>query len=64
MFPLPFSRGVFVVGEPVRHEKGEDVEEYRLRIENALRGVTAKADEMAGNPAGRGEGIGEGREIL
>jgi lysophospholipid acyltransferase (LPLAT)-like uncharacterized protein len=52
MFPLPFSRGVYVVGEPLRHEKGEDVEEYRLRIENALRGVTAKADEMAGNPAG------------
>jgi lysophospholipid acyltransferase (LPLAT)-like uncharacterized protein len=52
MFPLPFSRGVYVVGEPVRHEKGEDVEEYRLRIENALRGVTAKADEMAGKPAG------------
>jgi len=52
MFPLPFSRGVYVVGEPVRHEKGEDVEEYRLRIENALRGITAKADEMAGNSAG------------
>jgi lysophospholipid acyltransferase (LPLAT)-like uncharacterized protein len=52
MFPLPFSRGVFVVGEPVRHEKGEDIEHYRLRIEHALRGVTAKADEMVGNRGG------------
>lgn len=48
MFPLPFSRGVFVVGEPVRYVKGEDMEIYRLRIENSLRDVTAKADEMTG----------------
>jgi lysophospholipid acyltransferase (LPLAT)-like uncharacterized protein len=52
MFPLPFSRGVFVVGEPVRYEKGEDMEDYRLRIENALRRVTAKADEMTGIRSG------------
>lgn len=49
MFPLPFSRGVFVVGEPLRHEKGEEIEAFRLRIENALREATVKADEMAGN---------------
>jgi lysophospholipid acyltransferase (LPLAT)-like uncharacterized protein len=49
MFPLPFSRGIFVVGEPVRYEQGEDVEQYRLRIEDSLRGVTDLADEMAGN---------------
>jgi lysophospholipid acyltransferase (LPLAT)-like uncharacterized protein len=48
MIPLPFCRGAFVVGEPVRHEKGEDIEQYRLRIENALREVTALADEMVG----------------
>lgn len=48
MFPLPFARGVFVVGEPVRYEKGEDMEDYRLRIENALKEATVKADEMTG----------------
>ena len=49
MFPLPFSRGVFVVGEPVRYEKSEDMEAFRLRIESVLREATAKADEMACN---------------
>lgn len=44
MLPLPFSRGVFVVGTPVRHEKGEDMEQFRLRIENALKAATAQAD--------------------
>jgi len=49
MFPLPFSRGVFVVGEPVRYEKSEDMEAFRLRIESSLRVATANADEIAGN---------------
>jgi len=49
MFPFPFSRGVFVVGEPLWHEKGEDVERYRLRIETALQAATTTADEMAGH---------------
>jgi len=49
LFPLPFSRGIYVVGEPVRYEKSEDMEVFRLRIENALREATLKADEMAGN---------------
>jgi len=49
MFPLPFSRGVYVVGEPVCYEKSEDMEVFRLRIENALREATVKADAMAGN---------------
>jgi len=49
MFPLPFSRGVFVVGEPVRFEKSEEMEAFRLRIERALREATVKADEIAVN---------------
>lgn len=49
MFPLPFSHGVFVVGEPVRYEKSEDMEAFRLRIESVLREATAKADEMTCN---------------
>lgn len=48
MIPLPGSRGVFVVGEPVRHVKGEEIEDFRLRIEQALREATFRADELAG----------------
>jgi len=61
MFPLPFSRGVFVVGEPVRYEKAEDMENFRLRIEKALIEATVKADEMVGMASQRFEGIGERR---
>jgi lysophospholipid acyltransferase (LPLAT)-like uncharacterized protein len=48
MIPLPFSRGVFVVGEPLRCEKDEEVEAFRLRIENAMVAATARADALAG----------------
>lgn len=46
MVPYPFSRGVLYVGEPVRHEPGEDMEEFRLRLEAALKDVNVKADEL------------------
>jgi len=47
MLPLPFSHGVYVVGEPLYHDKGEEVEDFRRRIENALREATARADALA-----------------
>jgi len=42
--PLPFSRLVFAVGNPLYHAKGEELESFRLRIENALKEVTDMAD--------------------
>lgn len=42
--PLPFSRLVFVVGDPLYYIKGEDIEDFRIRIEKALRDVTSRAD--------------------
>ncbi len=42
--PLPFSRVVFVVGEPLRFQEGEDTESFRCRIEDSLNSVTARAD--------------------
>lgn len=48
MLPLPFSRGVYFVGEPLRYEKGEEMEDFRVRIENALLAATARADALAG----------------
>lgn len=46
MVPYPFSRGVLYIGEPLRYEPGEEMEAFRLRLEKALKDVTAKADEM------------------
>ena len=36
--PYPFSRAVFVWGEPLYYREGEDMEEFRRRIENAPEG--------------------------
>jgi lysophospholipid acyltransferase (LPLAT)-like uncharacterized protein len=42
--PHPFSRGVFVVGEPLYYREGEEQEQFRQRAEAALHQVTARAD--------------------
>lgn len=49
LIPYPFSRGVFVVGDPLYYRKGENMESFRLRIEEALRDTTRQADEYAGS---------------
>ncbi len=46
LLPYPFSRGVFVWGEPLYYRKGEEIEQFRRRIEDALREVTRRADEF------------------
>lgn len=48
LIPYPFSRGVFVTGDPVRFEAGEEMEHFRKRIEDALKDVTARADGYFG----------------
>ena len=45
LLPYPFSSGVFVWGEPLYYRKGEAMEAFRLRIEEALRDTTRRADE-------------------
>lgn len=42
--PWPFSRIVYVCGEPLYYQEGEEFEHFRQRIETALREVTAQAD--------------------
>jgi len=49
LIPYPFSRGVYVVGDPLYYRKGEHMESFRLRIEEALRDTTRRADEYAGS---------------
>jgi len=44
LLPYPFTRGVFVWGEPLCYRKGEAMEAFRLRIEEALRDTTRRAD--------------------
>jgi lysophospholipid acyltransferase (LPLAT)-like uncharacterized protein len=48
LLPYPFSSGVFVWGEPIYYRGGEEQETFRLRIEQALRETTLRADELAG----------------
>lgn len=44
IIPKPFSRGVFLVGDPISVAEGDDLEESRLRIQGALRELTERAD--------------------
>jgi lysophospholipid acyltransferase (LPLAT)-like uncharacterized protein len=36
LLPYPFSRGVYAFGEPVVYRKGEDAEEFRARLQQAM----------------------------
>jgi lysophospholipid acyltransferase (LPLAT)-like uncharacterized protein len=45
LLPYPFSSGVFIWGEPLFYRAGEELEAFRLRIEEALRNTTRRADE-------------------
>ena len=52
--PLPFSRGVFVWGEPVsvcRRATAAEQETARRAIENRLNAITAEADRQCGREA-------------
>jgi lysophospholipid acyltransferase (LPLAT)-like uncharacterized protein len=48
LLPYPFSSCVFVWGEPLFYQGGEELEAFRLRIEHAIRETTFRADELAG----------------
>ena len=42
--PLPFSRAVFLYGDPISISRDEDVEEARLRVERALNELSERAE--------------------
>lgn len=48
MIPLPFSRVVLYAGTPLKYEVGEDMECFRLRIENSLKLANTEADRYLG----------------
>lgn len=48
IIPAPFSRGLFVVGDPITYTEGEDMEAFRQRLEKGLRDTTERADKLVG----------------
>lgn len=42
--PLPFSRVVFLYGDPISISRDEDVESARCRVEQALNVLAEKAE--------------------
>jgi lysophospholipid acyltransferase (LPLAT)-like uncharacterized protein len=65
LLPYPFSRGVFIWGEPIQvdpHGDRTHIEEKRLLLENRLNEITERADHYFDpltpslSPRGRGEG--------
>ena len=50
LVPLPFSRGLFVYGDPIEvpaHADAETMERSRLALEQSLDSVTERADREA-----------------
>ncbi len=42
--PYPFTRAIFLYGQPFSISRDEDIEKARLRIEEALNTLTARAE--------------------
>jgi len=56
LFPYPFSRGVFIWGEPVfvpRQINGREFEQKRLLLEKRLREITDRADRYFEKETGK-----------
>lgn len=56
LFPYPFSRGVFIWGEPVfvpRQMNGREFESKRLLLERRLREITDRADRYFEKETGK-----------
>ncbi|MBL4719900.1 MAG: hypothetical protein JKY20_02045 [Alphaproteobacteria bacterium] len=52
MFPLPFSRGVFLWGDPIQPADASNAgiaEQKRLELENAITQLTLQADQIMGH---------------
>ncbi len=47
--PYPFTKTIYLYGEPIVVPRDGDVEEYRARVERALNDLTDEAEEMVKN---------------
>lgn len=43
VLPYPFSRGVLVFGEPVEHQRGETMDDFRARLARAMEATEQRA---------------------
>ena len=43
----PFSRAVYLYGDPIHVPRDGDVEEWRLRLERALNDLSDEAEKLA-----------------
>jgi lysophospholipid acyltransferase (LPLAT)-like uncharacterized protein len=48
--PLPFSKALFLYGEPIRVPRDGDVEEWRLRVERTLNDLADEAERLVRQP--------------
>ncbi|HEY0157741.1 MAG TPA: hypothetical protein VGF28_10690 [Thermoanaerobaculia bacterium] len=47
--PWPFTKTIYLYGEPIVVPRDGDVEEYRARVERALNDLTEEVEEMVKN---------------
>jgi lysophospholipid acyltransferase (LPLAT)-like uncharacterized protein len=43
--PLPFTRAIFLYGHPIVVPRDGDLEEWRLRLEDAMNALAREAEE-------------------
>jgi len=46
VIPLPFSRVVFLYGDPIWISRDENVEEARVRVEKAMNALAERAENF------------------
>ena len=46
IIPLPFSKALFLYGEPIVVPRDGDVEQWRLTIEQTLNALAAEAERL------------------
>ena len=46
VLPLPFTRTIYLYGEPIVVPRDGDVEEWRLRVERAMNALADEAEAL------------------
>jgi lysophospholipid acyltransferase (LPLAT)-like uncharacterized protein len=71
LLPYPFSKGVFIWGEPIEVDRNGDrahLEEKRILLENRLNELTERADHyfdpLTPSLSPKGRGMGEGEHFV
>ena len=49
VWPWPFTKSVYVYGEPIHVPRDGDVEEWRLKVEEALNALAEEAEQLVKN---------------